>query len=167
MGSGFSYGPGLPRAGRARITASGPQSPLTRRSRRGIMQLFTCALAAHDYPNIGNSRGALQCPLSVQAPPAIIAGGMRFSPQQHKRACMKHPQQVIGALLAGLCLAPLRAEAQTGTIRGKVTDAAAGPPLSGATVSFGTRRAQTGPDGQFVITGVAAVTDSLRARLIG
>ena len=80
---------------------------------------------------------------------------------------MKHPQYVIGALLAGLCLAPLRAEAQTGTIRGKVTDAAAGPPLAGATVSFGTRSAQTGPDGQFVITGVAAVTDSLRARLIG
>ena len=80
---------------------------------------------------------------------------------------MKHPQYVIGALLAGLCLAPLRAEAQTGTIRGKVTDAAAGPPLAGATVSFGTRSAQTGPDGQFVITGVPAGTDSLRARLIG
>jgi TonB-dependent SusC/RagA subfamily outer membrane receptor len=71
------------------------------------------------------------------------------------------------ALLAVLCLTPLRAQAQSGTIRGRVTDAASQQPLAGAVVSFGSRSAQTRADGQYVLSGVPAGTDSLRARLIG
>lgn len=64
-------------------------------------------------------------------------------------------------------MAPLRAEAQTGTIRGRVNTDVSGQPLAGATVSFGSRSTQTRSDGQYVLTGVPVGTDTLRARLIG
>jgi len=80
---------------------------------------------------------------------------------------MRLRRYFIGALLAGLWMAPLRAEAQTGTIRGRVTSDLGGTALSGVTVTFGAKSAQTQPDGQYVLTGVAPGTDTLRARLIG
>ncbi|HEV8599035.1 MAG TPA: SusC/RagA family TonB-linked outer membrane protein [Gemmatimonadales bacterium] len=80
---------------------------------------------------------------------------------------MKPLRYLIVALLAVLCLAPLRAEAQSGTIRGRVTDAVSQQPLAGVAVSFGSRSTQSRQDGQYVMTGVPAGTDSVRARLIG
>ena len=80
---------------------------------------------------------------------------------------MKPRGHLFGALLAALCMAPHIAEAQTGTIRGKVTNDTNGQPLSGAAVWFGTRIAQTRPDGQYVLTGISPGTGTLRARLIG
>jgi TonB-linked SusC/RagA family outer membrane protein len=80
---------------------------------------------------------------------------------------MKLRRHAIGALLVALWMVPLSAQAQTGTIRGRVTNEVSGVPLVGAAVWFGTRIAQTRPDGQYVLTGVPAGTGSLHARLIG
>ena len=80
---------------------------------------------------------------------------------------MTRPRFTIAALLAVCWLAPLRAQAQTGTIRGKVTNEVSGQPISGVTISFGTRSVQTTVDGQFLLTAIRAGADSLRARLIG
>jgi iron complex outermembrane receptor protein len=63
--------------------------------------------------------------------------------------------------------APLGAQQTTGTVRGRVTDATTQQPLAGATISVGTRSALSQGDGRYLITGVPAGTDSLRARLIG
>ncbi len=80
---------------------------------------------------------------------------------------MKARWYVLSALLTVCWMAPLRAHAQTGTIRGRVTNDVSALPLSGVTVSFGPRSAQTRQDGQYLLTGVPAGTGTLRARLIG
>ncbi|HEU5217556.1 MAG TPA: carboxypeptidase regulatory-like domain-containing protein, partial [Gemmatimonadales bacterium] len=80
---------------------------------------------------------------------------------------MKSPRYLIGAFLALSAMVPLRAQAQSGTIRGKVTNDVAGTPLAGAAVWFGTRIVQTRADGQYVITGAPVGTGTLHARLIG
>jgi iron complex outermembrane receptor protein len=73
----------------------------------------------------------------------------------------------IVAFLAVLWLAPLGAQQATGTIRGRVSDGATKQPLSGATVSVGSRGALSQADGRYVLTGVPAGSDSLRARVLG
>src|SRR5213082_3683453 len=80
---------------------------------------------------------------------------------------MRRAGCVIGGLLAVLGAAPLGAQQASGTVRGRVTDATTQQPLAGATVSLGNRRALSQGDGRYVMTGVPAGTDSLRARLIG
>ena len=80
---------------------------------------------------------------------------------------MMSPRNCFGALLVGLCLVPITAAAQVATIRGRITNEVGGVPLSGVTITYGTRSAQTGSDGQYVLAGVAPGSDSLRARLIG
>ncbi len=73
---------------------------------------------------------------------------------------------IIGALLAAAWVAPLYAQG-TGSIRGRITVEGSGVPLSGVTISFGARSAQTRPDGQYLLAGVPAGRDTLRVRLIG
>src|SRR5690349_8122300 len=80
---------------------------------------------------------------------------------------MRRLRFLVGALPALLWIAPLHAQQPTGTIRGRVTDAASQQPLAGATVSFGVHRALSQGDGRYIIPGVAAGTDTVRARLIG
>jgi len=80
---------------------------------------------------------------------------------------MARVRSLIGALLAVLWMAPLRAQAPTGTIRGRVTDAATQEALSGVTISVGSRGALTQTDGRYQLVGILAGTDSLRARLVG
>lgn len=80
---------------------------------------------------------------------------------------MRFRRYIPGALLVLCWLAPLDAQAQTGTIRGKVTIEGSTQAVSGAAVWFGARVAQTRADGQYVLTGVPAGTGTLRARLIG
>jgi iron complex outermembrane receptor protein len=74
---------------------------------------------------------------------------------------------IIGALLVASWTAPVYLQAQTGTIRGRVTIDTSNVPLTGVTVSFGARSVQTQADGRYVLTQVPAGTDTLRARLIG
>jgi TonB-dependent SusC/RagA subfamily outer membrane receptor len=79
---------------------------------------------------------------------------------------MRPRRYFLGALLAGLCVVPLRAQAQT-LIHGRITDGVSGLPLSGVVVTFGSRSGQTAADGRYVLSGVAPGSDSLRAKLIG
>jgi iron complex outermembrane receptor protein len=73
----------------------------------------------------------------------------------------------MGAL-AALCAAmPAAAQEATGTIRGHVLVDSVLTPLGGVSVSFHGRRAVTQADGSYTISGAPAVTDTLRARLIG
>src|SRR6185503_10986017 len=65
-----------------------------------------------------------------------------------------------------LCSAPLAAQS-TGTVRGRVTDQGSQAPLSGVSVSVGTRATLTGADGNYTMTGVAAGSYTLRVRMIG
>jgi len=74
------------------------------------------------------------------------------------------------ALVIGLLsVVPLAAQAQTGTITGRVVDSTTQQPLSDVTVMVeGTSRgAQTGSDGTFTIGGVPAGSHTLRARRLG
>jgi len=80
---------------------------------------------------------------------------------------MRLLRSIPPALLGLLWLAPLRAQAPTGTIRGRVADGATKEPLAGVTVTIDGRGAVTNPDGRYLMTGVRAGTDSVRARLIG
>jgi iron complex outermembrane receptor protein len=80
---------------------------------------------------------------------------------------MKRVRCLLGAILAVLWVAPLGAQQPTGTIRGRISDAGTQQPISGVHVTFGTRGVVSQPDGRFVIAGVPAGTDSLRARIIG
>lgn len=81
---------------------------------------------------------------------------------------MKRVWCLTGALLAVLWMAPpLGAQQSTGTIRGRVTEAGTQQPISGVHISIGTRGVLSQPDGRYVLAGVPAVTDSLRARIIG
>lgn len=61
------------------------------------------------------------------------------------------------------------AQATTGTITGRVTDAASGTPLAGAAVRVGATQigAQTGDDGRYTIRGVAAGTVQIQVNRIG
>lgn len=80
---------------------------------------------------------------------------------------MRPLRYFIGALLAVLWTAPLGAQAPTGAVRGRVTDAATQQALSGVTVSVGSRSALTTADGGFAITGVPAGAETVRARMLG
>jgi iron complex outermembrane receptor protein len=73
----------------------------------------------------------------------------------------------IGLLLAAVWVAPLRAQESTATIRGRVTDEASQLPLRGATVTVGSQSTQTRPDGGYLLTGIPAGTDTVRAAMIG
>jgi len=80
---------------------------------------------------------------------------------------MSQARFVIGALSALLWTAPLGAQSATGTVRGRVIDAATQQALVGATVTAGGRAALTHAEGRYSISGVPAGTDSVRARMLG
>src|SRR6266516_3298079 len=90
--------------------------------------------------------------------------GMTFALEETR---MRGLRCIIAALLAVPWTAPLGAQQPTGTIRGRVSDAATQQPLSAVAVTVGSRAALTQADGRYVITGVPAGTDSARARMIG
>ena len=77
---------------------------------------------------------------------------------------MKPVRFIAGALLTITGLAPL--SAQTGTVRGHVTSSDGGP-IAGATITVTGHRTLSSSDGSYVINGVAAGSDSVRARIIG
>ncbi|MDP9203180.1 MAG: SusC/RagA family TonB-linked outer membrane protein [Gemmatimonadota bacterium] len=79
-------------------------------------------------------------------------------------------RRLILALVVGLvCSVRLGAQVPTGTISGRVVDAASQQPVADvAVVVEGTRRgAVTGADGTFIIVGVPAGSQTVRARRIG
>ena len=80
---------------------------------------------------------------------------------------MRRVACVIGALLVGLGAARLGAQQPTGTVRGRVTNAATQQPLAGVSVTVGRRAGVTRADGGYVLTDVPAGSDTVRARLIG
>src|SRR4029077_9817120 len=80
---------------------------------------------------------------------------------------MKRAACVIGAILAVLGTPPLGAQQPTGTVRGRVTNAATQQPLAGVSITVGRRAAVTRTDGGYVVNDVPAGSDSVRARLIG
>jgi iron complex outermembrane receptor protein len=83
---------------------------------------------------------------------------------------MEVVRRFILALVVGLiCSARLSAQAPTGTIGGRVIDAATQQPVADvAVVVEGTRRgAVSQADGSFVIVGVPAGSQTVRARRIG
>src|SRR5206468_8631573 len=80
---------------------------------------------------------------------------------------MRRLRCIIAALLAVLGTAPLSAQQPSGTIRGRITDAATQQPLATVSVTVGSRAALTQADGRFVLTGVPAGTDTVRARMLG
>jgi iron complex outermembrane receptor protein len=57
--------------------------------------------------------------------------------------------------------------AQTGLVRGRVTEQTSGQPIAGVTVAIGSRGTQTRQDGQYALTDVPVGTDTVRFRLIG
>ena len=80
---------------------------------------------------------------------------------------MKRLGLILGALLAVLWTAPVRAQEGSGAIRGRVTVEGTQQPLAGVVVTFGPHTVQTRGDGTYLIAAVTAGTDTLRARLIG
>ena len=80
---------------------------------------------------------------------------------------MARVRSVMAALGAVLWAASLGAQTPTGTIRGRVIDNASQQPLSGATISVGSRIALSQSDGRYVLTGVPAGSDSVKARVLG
>src|SRR5438034_9030840 len=97
-------------------------------------------------------------------PSSPFPSGMTFALEDTR---MTRLRCIIAALLAVPWMAPLGAQQPTGTIRGRVIDAATQGPLAGVTVSARGRAAQTQADGRYLIHGVPAGSDSLRARMIG
>ena len=80
---------------------------------------------------------------------------------------MRRARLIFGALAAVCGFGPLAAQEPTGTVRGRVTEEASQQPLQGVTVRIGSHGALSGPDGRYVITGVPAGRDTVRARMIG
>ena len=73
----------------------------------------------------------------------------------------------LAVLGTALCAAGARAQAPTGTIRGRVVDSANRQGVHRVSVVFGNRTAVTEADGRFAITDARAGSDTLRVRLIG
>ena len=80
---------------------------------------------------------------------------------------MKRLLSVFAGLLAAAAITPLTAQGPTGSVRGRVTEEPSRQPLPGVTVTIGGRSTQSRPDGQYVIHGVPAGSDTLKFRLIG
>src|SRR6185437_14111377 len=80
---------------------------------------------------------------------------------------MTHIRSALGPLLALLWITPLSAQSPGGTVRGHVTDGTTQQPLAGVTVTIGTRGTLTENDGAYVISGVAAGTDTVHVRMLG
>jgi iron complex outermembrane receptor protein len=72
-----------------------------------------------------------------------------------------------GLLLAAVWVVSLHAQEPGGTIRGRVTDESSQLPLQGATVRVGSQSTQTRLDGNYLLTGIRAGTDTLRVTMIG
>src|SRR2546430_7552912 len=91
----------------------------------------------------------------------------RAGPPPVRGDVMRRLRCIIAALAAMLWIAPLSAQQPTGTIRGRVTDAATQQPLATASVTVGSRTVLTQADGRFVLAGIPAGTDIMRARMLG
>ncbi len=81
---------------------------------------------------------------------------------------MRRLPYFLGAILLILGIAPTAyAQQTTGTIRGRITDNATQQGLSGVTVAAGGHSVLTQADGRYVMTGVPAGAQTVRARTIG
>ena len=76
-------------------------------------------------------------------------------------------RKLVLALLGSLLGAAGLSAQSTGTVTGRVVEAASQEPLAGAAVVVAERTALTGPDGRYTVTGVPAGTHTVRASRIG
>jgi iron complex outermembrane receptor protein len=70
-------------------------------------------------------------------------------------------------VLVALLLGATQAQAQVGTVVGRILDSATRQPLSGVQVNIGDRGSLSQSSGNFIIVGVPAGTQTLEARMIG
>ncbi|MGH7625496.1 MAG: SusC/RagA family TonB-linked outer membrane protein [Gemmatimonadaceae bacterium] len=80
---------------------------------------------------------------------------------------MTHVRSALGPLLVLLWITPLSAQSPGGTVRGRVTDGTTQQPLAGVTITIGARGTLTENDGGYVVSGVPAGADTVRARMLG
>ena len=87
----------------------------------------------------------------------------------HSRRLTRLLLTAVGCLIFVGTASRLLAQAGTGTVRGKITSAAGGMPVSGAQLSIvGTRiGAAAASDGGYVINGAPAGAQTIRVRMIG
>ncbi len=80
---------------------------------------------------------------------------------------MSRARWFAGPFLALAFLAPTAAHAQSGAIRGQVTDAATHQPIAGATIAVGTRGTLVRDDGAYFIADVPVGSRTIIARMLG
>lgn len=74
---------------------------------------------------------------------------------------------LVAFAAALLCALPMQAQAQTGTVTGRILDATSMRPLAGATVDAGGRQALSNADGRFLVTNVEVGVQLVRVQLLG
>lgn len=105
----------------------------------------------------------------------MVDGAARRWTESHLPLTAEIPQmafsrRILIPLFVGALAAPaLAAQEPTGSITGRVTDAATGEPVAGAVIAIDNTRRGTnaGPTGTFTLTGVPLGTRLLTARFIG
>src|SRR5690348_14792596 len=97
----------------------------------------------------------------------MLNGEMSGITRWHEEARMSRARLIAGPLLALLSLAPLTARAQSGAIRGRVTDAATHQPIAGATITVGSRGTLARDDGAYFIADIPAGAQTVMARMLG
>ncbi len=80
---------------------------------------------------------------------------------------MNRARWIAAPFLVLLTTAPLAVHAQSGAIRGHVTDAATHQPIAGATVTAGSRGALARDDGAYFIADIPAGSQTVVARMLG
>lgn len=80
---------------------------------------------------------------------------------------MSRARWIAGQFLALLLLAPPSLHAQSGAIRGRVTDGATQQPIAGATITVGNRGTLARDDGAYFIADVPAGSQTVTARMLG
>ncbi|HET7550468.1 MAG TPA: SusC/RagA family TonB-linked outer membrane protein [Gemmatimonadaceae bacterium] len=80
---------------------------------------------------------------------------------------MARARSIAGPLLVLLSLLPMAAQAQSGAIRGNITDANTHQPIAGATVAVGSRGSLARDDGAYFISDISAGARTVTARMLG
>lgn len=124
--------------------------------------------------NFGNSaarpvlRGVSSLPVAVPPFPGRVRPGIfRSGFFLESLSPMRPLVYGLGAALALLSAIPVQAQTTTGTIRGRVIDAATQNPLAGVTVTFGRRIVATTASGRYEISGLPAGEGVINVKLLG
>ena len=80
---------------------------------------------------------------------------------------MARARSIAGPLMVLLSLLPVAAQAQSGAIRGHITDSNTHQPIVGATVTVGSRGSLARDDGAYFISDIPAGSRTVTARMLG